>query len=248
MPITIRGEVILPKHDPSKGDYAAPTGQSNLVLRTCDNDGCKNYKGLANCARSDWAHHKAFCAIASRPKRQVKGFDGEPPLRRHLRHWTSRFDNSLRLAAIVALELGTHPDNIDKVGLIVTLRPRPHANSGSRFSFVAAAVHPLDFIEGFLKQSPDGEEMLRLHHDERKALMERTGGEDDFVACLVYSANDGPTPLLARPWRRVRFKPLGVNRGVAQSEQLKGRGYLDWYRDLSYHIEMDIPARTIASN
>ncbi len=44
--------------------------------------------------------------------------------------------------------------------------------------------------------------------------------------------------------RRFSFKPLGVNRDVAQNEQLKGRGYLDWYRDLSCQVEMVIPART----
>lgn len=36
---------------------------------------------------------------------------------------------------------------------------------------------------------------LNAHHQERAALRERSGGEDDFATMLVIAVNEGPTPL-----------------------------------------------------
>lgn len=144
---------------------------------------------------ADWAHHKPFCAIASKPNRQVPGFAGEPPLRRHLRHWTSRFDCSMRLAVLVALDIANHPENLDKKGLIIHLHPRPHANVGSRFSFVSAEVEDMSFIEEVLLSWRDGDELLKMHKSERKAARDKSGGDDDFATCLVFASNEGKTPL-----------------------------------------------------
>lgn len=124
----------------------------------------------------------------------MAGYD-EPPLRRHLRHWTSRFDNSLRLAALLALDIANHPENLDKKGLMVFLHPRPHANSGSRFSLVSAVVEDLAVIERIMGSSPDGAEMLQLHKKERQAARNKSGGEDDFALCMVIATNEGKTPL-----------------------------------------------------
>ncbi|KAJ7161972.1 hypothetical protein C8R43DRAFT_1123679 [Mycena crocata] len=141
----------------------APEGSSpdqvpnKLATRTCDLRDCKNYKKLNKCARCrtamycsrecqkrDWADHKAMCKLATDfPPAADPETGGEPPLRRHLRLWTARFDGSLICATIVALNLHKRPSNIDTFGLVVSLHPRPHAEAGARFDFISAVVTPM---------------------------------------------------------------------------------------------------------
>lgn len=162
-----------------------------------------------NCAGSqltippeqDWPAHKAFCKMTITNRANlpvVKGFeDSEPPLRRNLRHFTSRFNNSLMFAAITALDLMNRPERIDTHGVLIMLRPRPHANTGARF-FMESGV-PMSIAE-IKALTPGGQTLIpdqtwNMHQAERARLRKQSNGKEDFATMLVIARNEGPTPI-----------------------------------------------------
>lgn len=95
-----------------------------------------------------------------------------------------------------ALDPGNHPEHLDTKGLMVCLQPRPHANTGSRFSLVSAYVEEMEVLEEIVRQcSPHGDEILRMHQVERAALRAESGGTADYAFCLAFATNDGPHAL-----------------------------------------------------
>ncbi|KAJ7445840.1 hypothetical protein FB451DRAFT_791947 [Mycena latifolia] len=204
------------------------------------------------CQKADWAHHKPMCKLASDfPPTVDPETGGEPALQRHLRLWTSRFNGSLVCATIVALKLNEHPENIDKLGLIITLRPRPHAEAGSRFDLVSAVVTPMAEIvdlmglQSLQAQGPNhGPTVMELHKQHRDALKKRTAGQEDYATVVVIARNVGPHALPGGMSTEVRFKPIGVHRKMARSAQLNDPT-LDWYLSLEIQVERDLPNKAI---
>lgn len=145
---------------------------------------------------------------------------------------------------------------------MVCLQPRPHANTGSRFSQVSAYVEEMEVLEDILRQcSPHGEEYLRMHQVERAALRAESCGTAEYAFCLALATNDGPMDYLEMKevpnngmLASVRhlagrtlscfdsFKPLSID--VAMARQLVARG-TDWLRSLEMQIEMDLPVRVM---
>jgi hypothetical protein len=127
----------------------------------------------------------------------------EPPLQRHLRLWTARFENSLICAAIVALDLHRHPENIDNFGLVITLHPRPHAQAGSRFQLISALVTPLaetmktlvGYQQAQARGADVGPNLAELHKQHREKKKQETGGMEDYAAVLAIAMNEGTHPL-----------------------------------------------------
>ncbi|KAJ6570521.1 hypothetical protein DFH09DRAFT_1153725 [Mycena vulgaris] len=235
------------------------------TTRMCDLPDCKNYEKLNKCARcrtamycskecqrADWVHHKPCCKLATDfPPPVDPQTGGEPPLRRHLRLWNSRFDGSLVCAVIVALELNKHPENIDSFGLVISLQPRPHVEAGSRFDFHAAVVMPMAKIaevmalqKGQARGPNTGPGTMELHKQHRDELKERSGGLEDFAAVLVMAENIGPHALPGGPAMEIRFKPIAVHRHMIRSAQLNNPT-LDWYLTLEFQVKRDRPNQSI---
>jgi len=249
MPFVFKAQKICPE-----GDDTANT----FVDRMCDFASCRNFDKLSKCARcktamycskecqrKDWPNHKTLCNF-NQQTREVAGYEGmEPPLRRHLRHFTARYGGSLVCAAIVALDLYRKPSNIDAFGMVVTLYPRPHAEVGSRFTLVSADVVPMDEITEIMSMTPGsvGIESLSTHKRERAALRKRSGGEEDFATMVIIALNKGSTPLPGEEHGiEIRFKPLAISRKLVRSPQLVDVN-IAWYASLHYQIDQDIPSR-----
>lgn len=122
---------------------------------------------------------------------------GEPQVQRHLRLWTSRFNDSLMCAIIVALDLHKHPENLDKFGLVVTLRPRAHPEAGSRFSLISAEIGTLSglmeiVVERQLLQARGADvrpNVAELHQQHRDQQRRETGGTEDYAAVMIIVQN-----------------------------------------------------------
>ncbi|KAJ7186478.1 hypothetical protein C8R46DRAFT_1057302 [Mycena filopes] len=247
------------------GRQTPPGSPTKWTLRTCDLRGCKNHENLNKCARcrtgmycsracqkEDWAHHKAYCKMTTdfAPILDPVNGGGEPPLQRHLRLWTARFESSLLCAAIVALHLPNHPSNIGKLGLCVTLHPRPHPESGSRFQLASAEVVSMaglmETLVGYQKKQargPDvGPTLAELHQQHRAAQRAKTGGKEDFAALLVIADNEGPHALPGTHGTELRFKPINIDEDMVRSPMLVDPT-LDWYASLKYQVDKDIPNR-----
>ncbi|KAJ7113037.1 hypothetical protein C8R44DRAFT_797109 [Mycena epipterygia] len=238
---------------------------NTVTTRMCDLRDCKNHENLNKCARcrtamycsrecqkADWANHKPYCkSVKDFPPPVDPETGGEPPLQRHLRLWTARFNSSLVCATIVALELHKHPENIDKVGLVVSLRPRPHAEAGSRFDLVSAVVTPMARIEDVMgyhraqaRSANPGPHVIELHRQHREALKKRTGGLEDYATVIVIAQNIGPHALPGGPSTEIRFKPIGVHKKMIQSPQLTDPT-LAWYPTLEMQVKRDLPNQAI---
>ncbi|KAJ6620497.1 hypothetical protein B0H10DRAFT_2021813 [Mycena sp. CBHHK59/15] len=245
------------------GQISEDRAANTWTTRTCDFADCENYEKLNKCARcktamycsktcqkSDWPNHKVMCRLATQFPPPAVGGDLEPALRRHIRLWTARFNGSLVCATIVALELNKHPENIDKVGLVITVYPRPHPEAGSRFNLVSAIVTPMGAMENIMalqdKQATSqntGPTVIEVHKQQREALKKRSGGQEDFATVIVIAKNLGPHALPGIEYdTEIRFKPIGVHRKMVRSAQLTDPT-LDWYSTLKFQIERDIPNR-----
>ncbi|KAF9049228.1 hypothetical protein BDZ89DRAFT_1154542 [Hymenopellis radicata] len=257
MPFIIQNEIFTKEgSDPT-------TGPVELSFKFCSTSGCENYKNLSKCAKcrtamycsrecqkQDWPHHKAFCKLASAKAAVAPTFeDSEPPLRRNLRHFTARFNNTLVMATIAALELMHHPEHLDTQGLVVTLEPRPHANTGARFSLATARVHPLEDIAEILgMQGEFGIRTMQMHLQERENLKQRTRGNEDFAAMLVIAENKGAHLLPGDHPLEVRFKPIHINWSLVRGKQFaKPRSDIDWIATLCLQIEQDLPVMAMHS-
>ncbi|KAJ7186434.1 hypothetical protein C8R46DRAFT_1057186 [Mycena filopes] len=261
-PHVFKAQVISGEGVPAPG-----IAQSTWTTRMCDFRDCKNHENLNKCARcrtamycsktcqrADWAGHKPFCKMVTDfPAAMDPVTGGEPALQRHLRLWTARFNGSLICAAIVALELNKKFSNIDTLGLVIILHPRPHAEAGSRFSFVSAMVTPIQemmdqFLQYHTNQAVDaaagGPNLMELHQQHRAELKTRSAGQEDFATMFVVARNVGPHALPGGPDTEIRFKPIGVHRRMVRSPQLTDPT-LDWYTTLKYQIERDIPNRAV---
>ncbi|KAF8175474.1 hypothetical protein K438DRAFT_1979702 [Mycena galopus ATCC 62051] len=237
-----------------------------LTTRVCDLRDCKKYKNLSKCTRcrtamycskecqkADWPQHKAYCKMVEKfPPQKDLETGGEPPLQRHLRLWSARFNGSLVCAAIVALELNKHPENFDKFGLVVTLHPRPHKEAGARFQLVSAVVTPMAelvakyiLILGSQSQGPEhGPNLMKLHKQHRDELKARTGGMEDYATMVIMATNAGEHPLPGGLQTEMRFKPLGIHMKLVRSAQLTDPT-LDWYTSLKIQVDRDMPNQAI---
>lgn len=151
-------------------------------------------------SEEDWARHKPSCTLTVNFGSPNPA--GERPVQRHLRLWTSRFNTSLLCATIVALELNKHAENIDKVGLVISLRPRPHLEAAARFEFVDAAVEPLTKIEEIMgyhrthvRSANTAPHPMEIHQQVREKLRKKTNGEADYAAVVAIAQNFGPHAL-----------------------------------------------------
>ncbi|KAJ6511186.1 hypothetical protein C8R45DRAFT_1207878 [Mycena sanguinolenta] len=253
------------------GVIAAEGDSADIVpnawtTRVCDLPDCKNYKNLSKCNRcktarycskecqkADWPHHKAYCnMVKDFPPEKDPQTGGEPPLQRHLRLWTSRFNGSLVCATIVALDLHRHPDNIDNFGLVVTLHPRPHKEAGSRFKLISAVVTPMEevmtkFILLLGSQSQGlehGVNLMKLHKQHRDELKARTKGMEDYATMIVVATNTGDNALPGGLQTEIRFKPIGIHKKLVGSAQLTDPT-LDWHSSLMRQVEKDTPNQRI---
>ncbi|KAJ7077006.1 hypothetical protein B0H15DRAFT_862808 [Mycena belliarum] len=232
-----------------------------LTTRMCDFHECQNYEKLnkcsrcrsamycsKNCQKADWAQHKAICQLSVDFPRPVDPETGrEPPLNRHLRLWTARFEGSLLCAVIPALELNKHPENIDKFGLVVVLQPRPHPEPGARFALRSATVMPMDGIVeimGVERVKAQGASVMQLHRERRAALRESSAGDEDYATVVVIATNTGPHKLPGPSAAEIRFKPVNIYGEMVRSPQLIDPE-LDWHLDLSVQIDHDLPNQTI---
>ncbi|KAJ6580677.1 hypothetical protein B0H19DRAFT_1112067 [Mycena capillaripes] len=229
----------------------------------CDLRSCNNHKNLNKCSRcrtamycskecqkADWARHKPYCKMVTDfPATADPETGGEPPLQRHLRLWTARFENSLLCAVIVALKLNKHPENIDNFGLVVTLHPRPHPQAGSRFQLVSAVVTPLaelmkalvGYQQAQARGGDVGPNLAELHKRHREQKKQESGGEEDYAVILAIAKNEGSHPLAGvAVSMEVRFKPINVHRKIVTSAVLTS-STLDWYASLEYQVNQDLP-------
>ncbi|GLB40223.1 hypothetical protein LshimejAT787_0800940 [Lyophyllum shimeji] len=121
--IEYRTEVI----QASEQNVPTPNDMSELPTMSCNADDCPNYKSLRKCTRcrsayycsvdcqkKHWTHHMYKEACRMYVALLHGDVDNEPPLRRHLRHWTARFEHSLTCAAIVGMNINRSFSNIDK--------------------------------------------------------------------------------------------------------------------------------------
>ncbi|KAJ7510924.1 hypothetical protein B0H11DRAFT_1956601 [Mycena galericulata] len=259
--------VFKPSIIAAEGSPADEFLPNRLATRVCDLRECKNYEKLNKCARcrtamycskecqkADWPHHKPLCQLAKNFPPSADPDGGEPPLQRHLRLWTSRFNGSLVCATIVALQLNKHPQNIDKFGLIINLTPRPHAEAGSRFDLVSAEVTPMAEMEAIMRlqnfqarTSNPGPTVMQLHKQHRDELKKRSGGQEDYATVIVIAKNLGPHALPGGMATEIRFKPIGVHRQMVRSAQLTDPT-LAWYQTLLYQVKEDIPNREIVKD
>ncbi|KAJ7704164.1 hypothetical protein B0H16DRAFT_1747739 [Mycena metata] len=246
-------------------DTPASDSPSTWAIRSCDLRGCKNHEKLEKCARcrtamycsrecqkADWARHKPYCKMTTDfPSIRDPANSGEAPLQRHLRLWTARFDASLICAAIVALQLNKQPSNIDTLGMLITLRPRPHPEAGARFQLVSAEVIPMaqmmailvDYQQAQARAGADvGPTLAELHQQHRDALRAKSGGTEDYATSIVIARNEGPYPLPGEHNMEVRFKPLNIHRKFVRSPMLTDPT-LDWYGSLEYQVNNDVPNR-----
>ncbi|KAF7334540.1 hypothetical protein MVEN_02283800 [Mycena venus] len=235
---------------------------NELTTRVCDVRECKNYKGLSKCNRcrtamycskecqkADWPHHKPYCTMVKNfPPEKDPQTGGEPPLQRHLRLWTARFNGSLVCAAIVALDLNNHPENIDDFGIVVTLHPRPHKEAGARFQFISAVVTPMaEMVVKFIMAlggAEHGKTLLKMHQQHRDELKARTNGMEDYATMIVIATNTGEHALPGGLATEIRFKPLGIHKNFVRSAQLNDQS-LDWYSNLKIQVNRDIPNQAL---
>jgi len=251
--LQIRKQVI--HEDGATSTPNIPNNIADLPVMTCSADECSNHERLSKCARcrsayycsiecqkKDWKHHKDACNLS------VTLLSGEtdttePPLQRHLRHWTARFEISLLCAAIVGMNIRDSFSNIDKFGMIVRLSPRPHAITGARFSFESCSiVSMMEFKAIFMGY---GMGMILDQHEKERALLKaKSKGEEDFAACVIIATNVGRWKLDGEHTTEVRFKPLGMSKARAKSPQLNDPT-LAWLETLKMQIQKDIPMRPI---
>ncbi|KAJ7263145.1 hypothetical protein B0H12DRAFT_1103553 [Mycena haematopus] len=273
----ISWQFLLFRHSPFaamepvfKYGVITPEGQADVVpntwtTRICDLRGCKNHENLSKCTRcktarycskecqkADWPHHKSYCTMVQAFPPLTEETGGEPPLQRHLRLWTSRFNGSLVCATIVALDLNKHPENFDKFGLVVKLNPRPHKEAGSRFKLISAVVMPMAevitkyiMILGSQSQGPEhGPNLMKLHKQHRDELKAKTGGMEDYATMIVVATNVGEHALPGGLQTEIRFKPIGIHMKLVRSAQLTDPT-LDWYSSLQMQVDRDIPNQAI---
>ncbi|KDR76178.1 hypothetical protein GALMADRAFT_267814 [Galerina marginata CBS 339.88] len=253
MPFQIRQQVI--HQDGATPPDNVPNSITDLPVVTCSASGCSNHQNLSKCARcrsayycsvdcqkKAWKSHKDACNMNA-ALLSGDANTAEPPLQRHLRHWTARFEISLLCAAIVGMKVRESFSNIDKYGMIVRLTPRPHANTGGRFSLESCKI--MSMIEFKLMLITMGMGMvLDQHNKERGLLRARSKGEEDFAACIVIATNEGRWKLDGEHVTEARFKPLGMSKARARSPQLNDPT-LAWLATLTMQIEKDFPMRPI---
>lgn len=201
--------------------------------------------GFTTFPEKHWKRHRHVCDLnfASLNIRRRDDKDGEPPLQRHLRHWTARFDDSLTLAAVVGMGINRSFSNVDKYGMIVHLTPRPHSVVGARFSLESCSIVPINEFQPVVTiYGPY--QVMNQHERERKLSRERTNGMQDFVACLVIANNEGRYKLDGDHVHEARFKPLAVRRDMVGSPQLADPT-IAWLPTLKYQVEQDDPARSM---
>ncbi|KAJ7874463.1 hypothetical protein B0H13DRAFT_2057635 [Mycena leptocephala] len=243
------------------GTPAEDVAPKKWTTRTCDLHDCKNFENLNKCARcktamycskecqkADWVRHKAYCKMVKDFPPATDESGGEPPLQRHLRLWTARFNGSLVCATIVALKLNKHPENIDNFGLVVTLHPRPHHEAGSRFQLISAVVTPMAEMMAVYMASLEAQahavDLLKLHKQHRDELKARTRGMEDYATVIVVAKNLGEHALSGGLSTETRFKPIGVHKQIVRSAQLTDPT-LDWYTSLKIQVDRDIPNQAI---
>ncbi|KAJ7884163.1 hypothetical protein B0H14DRAFT_3857189 [Mycena olivaceomarginata] len=234
------------------GDQTGEYVPSEWTTHMCDRRDCNNHENLTKCSqcksalycskecqKTDWKNHKPYCQMVVRyPPKVDLVTGGEPPLQRHLRLWNARFEDSLMFAAIVALDLYKRPENIDNLGLVITLRPRAHPEAGSRFKLVSARTAPLSIMMAIMvvtqrsqaRGPASGPNLADLHQQHRDEQRAKTGGMEDYAAVMVIANNDGSLPggLVST---EIRFKPVSIQQHLVRSPQLTDPT-LDWYASL----------------
>ncbi|KAF7290346.1 MYND-type domain-containing protein [Mycena chlorophos] len=238
-------------------------GTRRLAVHTCSNIKCTNHENLKKCAKcwwatycskacqkADWANHKDTCKAVTATRLEADAAtNGEPPIRRNLRHWTQRFDRSLAMAIISGLGLPQCPDHLDKYALLLTLRPRPHPEVGSRFEFVDASPMFMDTVQMFLDAAPERQgavigDALAAHRKYKEESKRRSGGNDDFGMVVILAENDGPHAFPGGKRTEIRFKPVSLSwRTIADPYFL--REDLNWRLNLAMHINCDMPTQTV---
>lgn len=188
-----------------------------------------------------WKQHKEACNMYLV---LLQGDNAtEPPLRRHLRHWTARFECSLICAAIVGMNIHRSFSNVHKYGMIITLNPRPHAITGARYSLKNCEVISMEAFRLFV-DTLGMRMVLDQHEKERDLVKKKSGGEKDFAACAVMVINEGKWKLDGEHNTEMRFKPLCINKDMARSPQLNDPS-LAWLQTLEMQIRKDFPARSL---
>ena len=189
-----------------------------------------------------WKQHKEACNLSLT---LLQGDNAtEPPLRRHLRHWTARFECSLICAAIVGMDIRHSFPNVHKYGMIVRLHPRPHAITGARFTLKKCDIVSMEALRQF--SAVFGMDLvLNQHERERELMKKKSGGQKDFAACVVVVVNEGKWKLSGEHNTEVRFKPLCIIKDMAKSPQLNNPS-LAWLQTLEMQIQEDIPARSLS--
>ncbi|KAJ7837959.1 hypothetical protein B0H14DRAFT_3870232 [Mycena olivaceomarginata] len=253
MPRRVHYGVIAGGSGPANG--FVPMG-SKWTTRKCDLRNCNQHENLTKCSqcrtalycskecqRADWKRHKIYCQMTTRfPPAADPDTGGEPQVQRHLRLWTSRFNDSLMCAIIVALDLHKHPENLDKFGLVVTLRPRVHPEAGSRFSLISAEIGTLSglmeiVVERQLLQArgadvrPNVAELHQQHRDQQKRA---TGGTEDYAAVMIIVQNGEDDRM------DIRFKPVCIYKHLVRSLASHN---IDWYASLEYQVNHDVPSQ-----
>ncbi|KAJ7741181.1 hypothetical protein DFH07DRAFT_778180 [Mycena maculata] len=171
---------------------------------------------------ADWRHHRVFCQLSKATDPET---GGEPPLQRHLRLWTARFNGSLVCATIVALEVSKCPENIDKFAA-----PPRRGQLAIRFGLGGGDAHGMR-LQSMQAQGPDTGPTVTQHRD---ALKVRSGGQEDYATVMVIVKNLGPRALPRGMTTEIRFKPIGVHQKLTDPT-------LTWYQGLQ--VQRDIPVQ-----
>ena len=188
-----------------------------------------------------WKRHKEACNLYLSLLKSDNAT--EPPLRRHLRHWTARFEGSLLCAAIVGMDIRHDFSNVHKYGMIVRLNPRPHAITGARFTLKKCDIVSMDAMRRF-SAIFGMDTVLNQHEKERELMKKKSRGQKDFAACVVMVLNEGKWKLDGEHNTEVRFKPLCIIKDMARSPQLNDPS-LAWLQTLEMQIQKDIPTRSL---
>lgn len=185
----------------------------------------------------DWPRHKRHCEF------MVNRAASETPFDRNLRLWMKRFTYSLAINGAVALDLGRRPQRSGTHGMVLTLNPRPHRESGSRFVIDGVAVIPLPVLRELMETlGPGGGESFDYQMRERQRNLVESRGADDFSAMVVVALNEGENKIPEYPRMALRYKPLPVHDELRSMINSFPRGY-NWEKTLRRNVRDDVPTR-----
>lgn len=181
------------------GDGVAGT-QTLDKLRVCLAVGCDNHEDLKKCSRcklawycspkcqkTDWKNHKANCNLQA----QLSAPSGEREidLSRRLRHFAERYQLSLTLAYMAAMDLQHKPSNLSDKVMIIEIELHRHRNGASKFRLKRTFERPMNVFRQNFSETPSGAMVMAKHDQMREETQKESKGQSDY-GLLLLAAED----------------------------------------------------------